>query len=320
MKQMVEKLARPVAAAAAAFCLLAVVATPALAALELDPNTAVNDYANILSAETEDYVESLSVALQDTCGAQIGVYTTEYIGNSTMEGYAYEVLNTWGLGSADKNNGVLLLLVPGEDNYYLTRGSGLEAQLTISKMGTILDEDMEPNWVTGDYDAGTQQTVRAIAEELCSIYGIPVSTLDNAAQAPASQSGKGEINPMSVILIVVAVIMVIVLLNSLTSNRGPGPRPPRGGGVGSGLFWYSLGRASRPRRPRRPPPPPPGFGPGPGGFGGPRPGGPRPGGPRPGGFGGAPRSPRGGFGGAGRSGGFRPGGGSSRGGGVGRRG
>lgn len=320
MKQMVEKLARPVAAAAAAFCLLAAVATPALAAPKLDPNTAVNDYANILSAETEDYVESLSVALQDTCGAQIGVYTTEYIGNSTMEGYAYDVLNTWGLGSADKDNGVLLLLAPGEDNYYLTRGSGLETQLTISKMGTILDEDMEPNWVTGDYDAGTQQTVRAIAEELCSIYGIPVSTLDNAAQAPASQSGKGEINPMSVILIVVAVIMVIVLLNSLTSNRGPGPRPPHGGGVGSGLFWYSLGRASRPRRPRRPPPPPPGFGPGPGGFGGPRPGGPRPGGPRPGGFGGAPRGPRGGFGGAGRSGGFRPGGGSSRGGGVGRRG
>lgn len=320
MKQMVEKLARPVAAAAAVFCLLAVVATPALAAPELDPNTAVNDYANILSSPTEDYIEDISVALQDTCGAQIGVYTTEYIGNSTMEGYAYDVLNTWGLGSADKDNGVLLLLAPGEDNYYLTRGSGLETQLTISKMGTILDEDMEPNWVTGDYDAGTQKTVRAIAEELCSIYGIPVSTLDNAGQAPASQSGKGEINPMSVILIVVAVIMVIVLLNSLTSNRGPGPRPPRGGGVGSGLFWYSLGRASRPRRPRRPPPPPPGFGPGPGGFGGPRPGGPRPGGPRPGGFGGAPRSPRGGFGGAGRSGGFRPGGGSSRGGGVGRRG
>lgn len=320
MKQMIEKLARPVAAAAAAFCLLAAVATPALAAPEINPYTAVNDYANILSSPTEDYIEDISVALQDTCGAQIGVYTTEYIGNSTMEGYAYEVLNTWGLGSADKNNGVLLLLVPGEDNYYVTRGSGLETQLTISKLGTILDEEMEPSWVEGDYNTGTQQTVRAIAEELCSIYGIPVSTLDNAGQAPASQSGKGEINPMSVILIVVAVIMVIVLLNSLTSNRGPGPRPPRGGGVGSGLFWYSLGRASRPRRPRRPPPPPPGFGPGPGGFGGPRPGGPRPGGPRPGGFGGAPRSPRGGFGGAGRSGGFRPGGGSSRGGGVGRRG
>ncbi|UWP68916.1 TPM domain-containing protein [Subdoligranulum variabile] len=310
-----NKRIRRTAAAAAVFCLLGAGAITVQAAPELDPNQAVNDYAGILSTETEAYVGDLSVALQNTCGAQIGVYTTEYIGNSTMEGYAYDVLNTWGLGSADKDNGVLLLLVPGEDDYYVTRGAGLEAQLTISKLGTILDEDLEPSWVEQDYDAGTQKTVRAIAEELCTIYGIPVSTLDNAAQAPAAPSDRGGISPMAVVLIIVAVLLMIALLGSFTRPRGPGPRPPRGGGFGNGLFWYGLGLASRPRRPRRPPPPPPGFGPGPGGYGG-----PRPGGPRPGGFGGAPRPPRGGFGGAGRpGGGFRPGGGSSRGGGVGRR-
>lgn len=318
MKQgLTARLRRGTAVLAALFC-LTLAALPVWAAPELDPDTAVNDYAQILSEETEAYVENLSVALQDTCGAQIGVYTTEYIGNSTMEGYAYDVLNAWGLGSADKNNGVLLLLVPGEDNYYLTRGSGLETQLTISMLGTILDEDMEPSWLERDYDTGTQKTVRAIAERLCSIYGIPTSTLDNAGQAAAPARAGGGINVMGVLLIIIGVILVLVLVASLLRPRGPGPRPPRGG-LGSGLFWYSMGRASRPRRPRRPPPPPPGFG-GPG-FGGPRP--PRPprgpsrpmGGPRPGGFGGAGRS-----GGPRPGGGFRPGGGSSRGGGVGRRG
>lgn len=313
MKQVIQQLARRTVTAAAVLCLLAAGATPALAAPELDPNTAVNDYAEILSAQTEEYVESISVALQDTCGAQIGVYTTDYIGNSTMEGYAYDVLNAWGLGSADKDNGVLLLLVPGEDYYYVMRGAGLETQLTISTLSTILDEELEPNWVTGDYDTGTQQTVRAIAEKLCSVYGIPTSTLDNAAQAPVQQSSSGGISPAAVVLILGAVLLAVFVIISLNSPRGPGPgpRPPRsgGGGMGNALFWYGLGRASRPRRPRYPPPPPPGFGPGPGGFGGPRP-------PRGGGFGG-PRP--GGFGGGGRSGGFRPGGGSSRGGGVGRR-
>lgn len=313
MKQVIQQLARRTVTAAAVLCLLAAGATPALAAPELDPNTAVNDYAEILSAQTEEYVESISVALQDTCGAQIGVYTTDYIGNSTMEGYAYDVLNAWGLGSADKDNGVLLLLVPGEDYYYVMRGAGLETQLTISTLSTILDEELEPNWVTGDYDTGTQQTVRAIAEKLCSVYGIPTSTLDNAAQAPVQQSSSGGISPVAVVLILGAVLLAVFVIISLNSPRGPGPgpRPPRsgGGGMGNALFWYGLGRASRPRRPRYPPPPPPGFGPGPGGFGGPRP-------PRGGGFGG-PRP--GGFGGGGRSGGFRPGGGSSRGGGVGRR-
>lgn len=316
MKQKMKQRLRPWGIAAALFWLLTVAALPVLAAPELDPNRAVNDYAEILSTETEDYVESLSVALQDTCGAQIGVYTTEYVGNSTMEGYAYEVLNSWGLGSADKDNGVLLLLVPGEDDYYVTRGAGLETQLTISTLGTILDEDLEPNWVKGDYDTGTRQTVRAIAERLCTIYGIPVSTLDNAAQTGAAEPRAEGMSPVAVVLILFAVLLVIVVLINLSHPRGPGPRPPRGGGGGFGnaLFWYGLGRASRPRRPRRPPPPPPGFGPGPGGFGG--------FGPGPGGFGGAPRPRGGGFGGGfggGRSGGFRPGGGSSRGGGVGRR-
>lgn len=307
-----NKLLRRTAAAAGAFCLLTAGTVTAQAAPELDANRAVNDYANILSTETENYVTDLSVALQDTCGAQIGVYTTEYIGNSTMEGYAYDLMNTWGLGSADKDNGVLLLLVPGEDDYFVTRGAGLETQLTISKLGTILDENLEPSWVEQDYDTGTRKTVLAIAEELCTIYGIPLSTLDNAAQSAPVREERGGISPVAVVLIVVAVLLVIALLASFTGPRGPGPRPPRGGGFGRAMFWYTLGWASRPRRPRRPPPPPPGFGPGPGGFGG-----PRPGGPRPGGFGGAPR-PRGGFGGR-PSGGFRPGGGSGRGGGVGRR-
>ena len=238
---------RRLLALAAACCLLAAAAPAALAAPELDPNTAVNDYAGILTEETEAYVENLSVALQDTCGAQIGVYTTEYIGNSTMEGYAYEVLNTWGLGSADRDNGVLLLLAPGEDDYYVTRGAGLETQLTISMLGTILDEELEPSWLERDYDTGTRQTVRAIAEDLCSIYGIPVSTLDNAAQSAAPpQKAGGSI--VTGVLILLVVILVIVLIAGLSRPHRRAPRPRRT--ASNPLLWFGLGRASRPRRPR----------------------------------------------------------------------
>lgn len=106
---------------------MVVLALPAAAAPQVDKTTPVNDYAGILSRDTIAYVTEISSALQSTCGAEIGVYTTEYIGNSTMEGYAYSVLNEWGLGSSDRDNGVLLLLAPGEDDYYITRGTGLES-------------------------------------------------------------------------------------------------------------------------------------------------------------------------------------------------
>lgn len=329
-----KTLARRAAAACAALALLAVTALPALAApsVQVDTTNAVADHAEILSDATEQYVNDISVRLSDACGAQIGVYTVEdLLGNTTMEGFAYNVFNAWELGSAEQDNGVLLLLAPYEadgGDYYIMRGTGLESRLSISTLGSLLDEYMEPYWATGDYDTGTQKTVEALANRLCSIYGV---TLDSGYGADTSAGGGANI--MGWILMIIAVILVIWII--VEALRPRGPRPPRGGGgssFGNDMFWYGMGRASR--RPRRPPPPPPpyggGFG-GPGYGGGPRPG-PRPGGgPRPsgggfrsgGGFsagGGVGRSrPSGGFGGSRPSGGvFRSGGGSTRGGGVGR--
>ena len=324
--------ARRAAAAGAVLAALTLAALPALAAPKVQVSTtnAVADHADILSDETEQYVNDVSIKLSDACGAQIGVYTLdELLGSTTMEGFAYDVFNAWGLGSDDLDNGVLLLLAPNEadgGDYYIMRGDGLESQLSFSTLGSLLDEYMEPYWVNGDYDTGTQKTVQALANRLCSIYGVTL----NSSYTDTSAPDKGGPNVMGFVLLVVAVLLVIWLITYLMRPRGP--RPPRGGGGGSSfgnnMFWYSMGRASR--RPRRPPPPPPprgpGFGPGPGFGGGPRPGGSRPsgGGFRPGGGfssgGGAGRSrPSGGFGGARPSGGgFRSGGGSTRGGGVGR--
>ncbi|WP_294808955.1 YgcG family protein [uncultured Gemmiger sp.] len=313
-------------AGAAALALTGAAALPALAApkISVSDTNAVADHADILSADTEDYINSVSTQLQEACGAQIGVYTLEdMIGNSTMEGVAYEVFNTWGLGDAEQDNGVLLLLAPYEadgGDYYIMRGDGLESQLSYSTLNSILQDDLEPNWVKGDYDTGTQKAVSSIANRLCRIYGVSLS--DNSAGAGSVSYDRGGADLMQWILILFAVILVIALITNLMRPGGWGaPRRHRRGPV----FFVTP-----PRRPRRPPPPPPpprgGYG-GYGGFGGfdapgPRPGGSRPG-PRPGGgFSSGPRpgvSRRsGGFGGSRPSGGFKAGGGSSRGGGVGR--
>ena len=301
-------------AGAAALALTGAAALPALAApkISVSDTNAVADHADILSADTEDYINSVSTQLQEACGAQIGVYTLEdMIGNSTMEGVAYEVFNTWGLGDAEQDNGVLLLLAPYEadgGDYYIMRGDGLESQLSYSTLNSILQDDLEPNWVKGDYDTGTQRAVSSIANRLCRIYGVSLS--DSSANAGSVSYDRGGADLMQWILILFAVILVIALITNLMRPGGWGaPRRRRRGPI----FFVMP-----PRRPRRPPPPPPPPRGGYGGFGapGPRPGGSRPG-PRPGGgFSSGPRP--GGFGGSRPSGGFKAGGGSSRGGGVGR--
>ena len=180
------------AAAGAVLAALVLAALPVWAAprVQVDKKNAVADHADILSAETENYINEISISLSDACGAQIGVYTVdELLGNTTMEGFAYNVFNDWELGSADQNNGVLLLLAPYEadgGDYYIMRGSGLESRLSISALGSLLDEYMEPYWATGDYDTGTQKTVQALANRLCSIYGV---TLDSGYAANTTARG-----------------------------------------------------------------------------------------------------------------------------------
>ena len=303
-------------AGAAALALTGAAALPALAApkISVSDTNAVADHADILSADTEDYINSVSTQLQEACGAQIGVYTLEdMIGNSTMEGVAYEVFNTWGLGDAEQDNGVLLLLAPYEadgGDYYVMRGDGLESQLSYSTLNSILQDDLEPNWVKGDYDTGTQKAVSSIADRLCRIYGVSLS--DSADGASAASYDRGGVDLVKWILILFAVILVIAMITNLM-------RPGGGWGVQRRRRRGPIFFVTPPRRPRRPPPPPPrgDFG-GYGGYGSPRPGGgfgdpgPRPGGSRPG------SRPGGGFGGSRPSGGFKAGGGSSRGGGVGR--
>ena len=207
---------------AAALCTAC--ALPVLAAPQADPDKAVIDNADILSKETETYVTNISTALQNTCGAQIGVYTVDTIGNYTMEGYTYELANEWGLGDADKDNGIVLLLAPGEDNYHAMCGAGLETQFTVQMLQTILNEDMEPNWVNKDYDAGTRQTVYAMAEKLCTIYGLTFDLDDAAAgsipsagtvsgSAPASPPPQRGGVSFGGVLILVAVLAVVIAVS-----------------------------------------------------------------------------------------------------------
>lgn len=317
------------AAAGAVLAALVLAALPVWAAprVQVDKKNAVADHADILSAETENYINDISISLSDACGAQIGVYTVdELLGNTTMEGFAYNVFNDWELGSADQNNGVLLLLAPYEadgGDYYIMRGSGLESRLSFSTLGSLLDEYMEPYWATGDYDTGTQKTVQALTDRLCSIYGV---TLDSGYTANTAARGGVNVmghdpsdhcgDPYH--------------LDHHGSAASPRPGVPRGAAavaavsaaICSGTAWaaHPGGPAVRrllPRRPTAASAPAP--------AGRPASGGPRPsGGFRAGGGftsgGGAGRSrPSGGFGGSRPSGGgFRSGGGSTRGGGVGR--
>lgn len=279
---------------------LAALALPAFAAdIPAAPSGhAVLDQAGVLSEETINTVDAYNNALAST-GAEIGVLTVDFTGNLSIDDYALQVFNEWGIGDKKKENGVLFLLVTGDQNYYCTLGTGLEGEITYSRLKSLLNDYAEPAFAKGDYDACVTEFTGAVYSELCSLYGI---TPGEGQPQPKPVENDDNAETMLILIVTVVLIVVAIALSSRGGRGGPG-----GGGGGRGrdvVFWpLFLGGYGRPRYYHRPyhRPPPGGFGGG--GFGG--------GGFGGGGFGG------GGFGGGGGGfGGF--GGGGSRGGGAGR--
>lgn len=302
-----------------------------------EPSNYTNDWANVIDEDVEKKINEANNKLEETNGSQIFVVTVDFLDGEDIDDYAYNLFNEWNIGSAEYNNGVLLLLVIGEEDYYCLQGSGIEDTLSTGVLQNILDDYLEPDFAIGNYSDGVEKTFEQLYEKAIKSIGEPIDDSTNAIPidpTPSQPSNNGDSSSgfgkvfgvMSTfigIMITLVVIMVIVMiLSSLFRPRYrttyTRPRPYRRPFIFFGGPHYD--RPPRPNNYNRPPGGTGSFGGGvhrsSGGFNSSRSS-----------FGGSGRSSssfgsgRSSFGGAGRSsGGFRGGGGGrSRGGGAGRR-
>ena len=323
MKNFAKRVSALVLALVVSAAALCPAALAAASLPDLPKDKCVVDDANALNSEVTQVVTDLNAKLETNCkGAQIGVLTVQYTGNLSTEDYATEAFNTWGIGDATNNNGVLILLVMEspiyeDGDYYVTYGDGFR-NTTLESQASALAQTMEGDFVNRDYSDAVITCANNVADTIASVYGV---NLNNGSYDDGgyTEPDDGSTTFGDVVLGIVTILFTIILLIIIVSvivYTFSGP-------LGS-LFWCFGGpryRGPRPPRGRRNPPPPPPGGPY-GGSGGPGPYGgrgprssppPRRTPPRSGGFGG------GSFGGGSFGGGFGGmGGGSSHGGGGGR--
>ena len=269
-----------------------------------------------LSADSMSEIAKYGAELEAATGIQAIAVAVDFLDGMKPEDYATDLINTWGIGDKDEDNGVVILLARGDRKIQIGTGTGVDRVLTGSRCGKLIDQNID-YFAANQFDKGMRMLYEDVCEYVASAKGKSLSLGGNAASTAViygsdSRSGRKSGGLFDGILgFIFFYIIVSVVFNALV---------PKGGGC---LKWLLLGwlfnnRNDRNRRNNRRPPMGGGFG---GGFGGPRiPHTP----PRHmGGFGGSSRGFGGGssrgFGGGGRGfggGGF--GGGSSRGGGGGR--
>ena len=251
----------------------------------------VVDGANVLSAEQEARINRIAFDVKRKSGGEIAVVTIPDIGQRAASEVALEIGRQWGVGadaqvgSATRNAGVVILLVPKESS---SSGSGqCRVEVGQGSEGFIIDADggsicrsMTPLFQQRAYGEALVGITSRVAEEFASEFGFALDTSLVAPRQTYQQPQYGVrrgINPATL-------VMIFLVLMFVFSAMGGGRRRRSGCGGCMPIFLpFPMGGGGGFHRG--------GFGGGGGGFGG--------------GFGG------GGFGGFGGGGGFSGGGGGS---------
>ena len=134
------------------------------------PDGYVADFADILSPETESELETALADLEARTTSEIAVATVNALDGDDVAVYANELFREWGIGQAETNNGILLLVAPNDRLMRIEVGYGLEGAVPDITAGQIINDIITPAFKAGDYDTGVREGVAAL---VASVEGEP---------------------------------------------------------------------------------------------------------------------------------------------------
>ena len=200
------------------------------------PTGYVNDYANVIDADTKNRLETVLDNLKKRADIEVAVVTVRTTGGTDIFPYSLAVARGWGIGSPEGEKNGLLLLVAIDDHKYFTQVSRhLEGDLPDSLAGQIEREKLVPKFKQQQYSQGIYDTVQTYVATLAEKRGFTVEGIDQrqAYREPVSSNG-GNGGRARRGFSTGAIIFVIIIVLLLFSGRG------RGGGSGC-LNMFLLG-------------------------------------------------------------------------------
>ncbi len=154
--------------------LLLLVASP-LAAQNFpeDVDLYVNDYADLLSEAQEEELRDVLDGLYQARDIEFSVLTitrmADYGHFGSIESFATALFNTWGIGDADRNDGLLLLVSRVDRELRIEVGAGYGDTLN-GPMQRIINKQIVPYFRLDDYPLGIRAGVDEIIFQVTDRY------------------------------------------------------------------------------------------------------------------------------------------------------
>ena len=114
----------------------------------------VVDQADVLTPDEERALSGKSEALEREVGPQFVIVTVKSLGGQPIEQYGVQLGRRWGIGSKERNDGLLLIVAPAERKARIEVGYGLEKRVTDPFAARVMREQLVPRFQEGDFGAG----------------------------------------------------------------------------------------------------------------------------------------------------------------------
>jgi uncharacterized protein len=151
----------------------------------------VNDNAQILSENARKSLSETLKEQENKTTDQIVILTIPSLEGESIEDYANRVFNEWKIGQKDKDNGILMLIVPDERKMRIEVGYGLESVMPDVLAGRIIRNIMAPSFREGDYDGGITKGAQAVIDVLNG-KSLPESQEADEKDNSSKQSGLSD--------------------------------------------------------------------------------------------------------------------------------
>lgn len=182
--------------------------------------TRVHDEAKVLSHDFVVRLEQVLKQHEDSTSNQIAVLIVPSLEGEIIEEYTLKVAETWKLGQADKDNGVLLFIAIRDRKARIEVGEGLEGVLPDAICNQIIRNELAPYFRQDNYEGGVGASIVSIIKAIGGEYVADAQPVNQRKTRGGSFIGT-------------LIILIIVIIISSLKNRGN-----RGGGWRSGTGWY----------------------------------------------------------------------------------
>jgi uncharacterized protein len=189
------------------------------------PPRAVNDFANMLEPFQRDALEKKIDDYNDSTSSAIVVITVTDLGGYDIADVSLKYLRDWGVGTKEKNNGIVVLVSKNDHKARIETGYGMEGVIPDVTAKEIIDDKMIPAFKTNDYYRGFDNAVNAIIQAAAGEY-----------KASPKSSAKG--GGFSTIFILVILFIIIISIIKGGGGGGGSYMSRRGS---SGLAGFILG-------------------------------------------------------------------------------